>query len=67
MRKKWSLLALTLILTLGAIDGAAASSIVFTKGGNVWRSSPDGRHQSKLTRGGGYSCGRSATAPAAQS
>jgi hypothetical protein len=55
MKKKWSLLALTLILTLGAVDGAAASSIVFTKGGNVWRSSPDGRHQSKLTRGGGYS------------
>jgi hypothetical protein len=55
MRQKWSLLALTAILTLGMVDAAAASSIVFTKGGNVWRSSLDGRHQTRLTRDGGYS------------
>ena len=55
MRQKWSLLALTAILTLGMVDAAAASSIVFTKGGNVWRSSSDGRHQTRLTRDGGYS------------
>ncbi len=55
MKKKWSLLAVTAILTLAVVDGAAASSIVYTKGGNVWRSSPDGRHQARLTRDGGYS------------
>jgi hypothetical protein len=55
MRRKWSLVALTAILTLGMVDAAAASSIVFTKGGNVWRSSSDGRHQTGLTRDGGYS------------
>jgi hypothetical protein len=37
------------------VDAASASSIVYTKGGKVWRSSPDGRHQAKLTRDGGYS------------
>ncbi len=55
MKKKWSLLALTAILTLAVVDAASASSIVYTKGGNVWRSSPDGRHQARLTRDGGYS------------
>lgn len=55
MKKRWSLLALTAILTLAVVDAASASSIVYTKGGNVWRSSPDGRHQAKLTRDGGYS------------
>jgi hypothetical protein len=55
MRKTWSMLALALILPLALADAAGASSIIFTKGGNVWRSSPDGRHQAKLTRDGGYS------------
>ena len=49
------MLPLALILALALADVASASSIVFTKGGNVWRSSADGRHQSKLTRDGGYS------------
>jgi hypothetical protein len=55
MRQRWLTVALTLALTLGVADAAASSSIVYTKGGNVWRSSPDGRHQAKLTRDGGYS------------
>ena len=46
---------LTAALTLCATQVASASSIVFTKGGDVWRSSPDGRHQLRLTRDGGYS------------
>jgi hypothetical protein len=48
-------LALALTAALLAADTSSASSIVFTKGGNVWRSSPDGRHQIRLTRDGGYS------------
>ena len=48
-------LALALTAALLAADASSASSIVFTKGGNVWRSSPDGRHQTRLTRDGGYS------------
>ena len=48
-------LALALTAALLAADASSASSIVFTKGGNVWRTSPDGRHQSPLTRDGGYS------------
>jgi hypothetical protein len=55
MRQRWLTVALTVALALGVADAAAASSIVYTKGGNVWRSSPDGRHQAKLTRDGGYS------------
>ena len=47
-------LALALTAALPAADASSASSIVFTKGGNVWRSSPDGRHQARLTRDGGY-------------
>jgi Skp family chaperone for outer membrane proteins len=43
-------LALSLTAALLAADASSASSIVFTKGGNVWRSSPDGRHQARLTR-----------------
>jgi hypothetical protein len=46
---------LTAALTLCATQVASASSIVFTKGGDVWRSSPDGRPQVRLTRDGGYS------------
>lgn len=48
---------LSIVLTMGlvAMDTAHASSIVYTKGGDVWRSSPDGRHQTRLTRDGGYS------------
>ncbi len=53
MKKTWSMLALTAVLTVGAADVTSASSIVFTKGGNVWRSSPDG-HKRQLTRDGGY-------------
>jgi hypothetical protein len=47
-----------------AADTARASSIVYVKSGNLWPSSPDGRHQKRLTRDGGYSipsqddCGR---------
>ena len=52
MKKTWSMLALTAVLTVGAADVASASSIVFTKGGNVWRSSLDG-HNRQLTRDGG--------------
>ena len=48
-------LALALTAALLAADASSASSIVFTKGGNVWRSSPDGRHQTRLTRDRGYS------------
>jgi hypothetical protein len=48
-------LALALTAALLAADTSSASSIVFTKGGNVWRSSPDGGHQTRLTRDGGYS------------
>ena len=48
-------LALAVTAALLAADSSSASSIVFTKGGNVWRSSPDGRHQARLTRDGGYS------------
>jgi hypothetical protein len=48
-------LAIALTVAVLAADAASASSIVFTKGGNVWRSSPDGRHQARLTRDGGYS------------
>jgi Tol biopolymer transport system component len=48
-------LALALMAALLAADASSASSLVFTKGGNVWRSSPDGRHQTRLTRDGGYS------------
>jgi hypothetical protein len=44
MKQRWLTVALTVALTLGLADAAAASSIVYTKGGNVWRSSPDGRH-----------------------
>jgi hypothetical protein len=33
-------LALALTAALLAADASSASSIVFTKGGNVWRSSP---------------------------
>src|SRR6476619_3260954 len=48
---------LSIVLTMGLVsmDAAHASSIVYTKGGDVWRSSPDGRHQARLTRDGGYS------------
>jgi hypothetical protein len=37
---------LSIVMTMGlvAMDTANASSIVYTKGGDVWRSSPDGRH-----------------------
>ena len=48
-------LALALTAALLAADASSASSIVFTKGGNVWRSSPDGQQQARLTRDGGYS------------
>lgn len=52
-------LAATLAIALTAVvlvaDAASASSIVFAKGGNVWRSAPDGGHQKRLTRDGGYS------------
>ena len=37
------------------VEAGSASSVVYTKGGNVWRSSPDGQHQKRLTRDGGYS------------
>jgi Spy/CpxP family protein refolding chaperone len=40
-------LALALTAALLAADASSASSIVFTKGDNVWRSSPDGRHQAQ--------------------
>ena len=53
MKKTWSMLTLTAVLILGAANVSSASSIVFTKGGNVWRSSPDG-HKRQLTRDGGY-------------
>jgi hypothetical protein len=46
---------LTFTIGLTAADAASASSIVFTKGGDVWRSAPDGSHQKRLTRDGGYS------------
>jgi hypothetical protein len=48
-------LALALMAALLAADASSASSVVFTKGGNVWRSSPDGSHLTRLTRDGGYS------------
>ena len=50
-----ALLSLALTMGLVTMDAAHASSIVYTKGGDVWRSSPDGRHQTRLTRDGGYS------------
>jgi hypothetical protein len=43
-------LALALTAALLAADASSASSIVFTKGGNVWRSSPDGRREARLTQ-----------------
>jgi hypothetical protein len=46
---------LTFTIGLTAADAASASSIVFAKGGDVWRSAPDGSHQKRLTRDGGYS------------
>jgi hypothetical protein len=48
---------LSIALTMGLVmmDAAHASSIVYTKGGDVWRSSPDGRDKARLTRDGGYS------------
>jgi hypothetical protein len=52
-------LAATIAIALTAVvlapGAASASSIVFAKGGNVWRSAPDGGHQKRLTRDGGYS------------
>jgi hypothetical protein len=50
-----ALLSIVLTMSLVAMDTAHASSIVYTKGGDVWRSSPDGRHKTRLTRDGGYS------------
>jgi WD40 repeat protein len=47
-------LSLAVTIALMAVDGASASSIVYAKGGDVWRSSPDGRHKVRLTTGGGY-------------
>ena len=48
-------LSVAAIFAILAADTASASSIVYAKAGNVWRSSPDGRHQKRLTRDGGYS------------
>ena len=50
-----ALLSIAMTMGLVGMDTAHASSIVYTKGGDVWRSSPDGRHQTRLTRDGGYS------------
>jgi hypothetical protein len=50
-----AVLSIALTMGLVAMDTAHASSIVYTKGGDVWRSSPDGRHHARLTRDGGYS------------
>jgi hypothetical protein len=43
---------LSLAITVAALatDAASASSIVYTKGGDVWRASPDGREQARLHR-----------------
>jgi hypothetical protein len=55
-------LALALTAALLAAD-ASHASIVFTKGGNVWRSSPDGRHQARLTSGSAKLIARGAVDP----
>jgi len=47
-------LSVAATIALVAADAASASSIVYAKGGNVWRTSPDGRHKVRLTRDGGY-------------
>lgn len=55
MNRRWVVAALTATLALGATEAAGASSIVFTKGGDVWRADADGQPVKRLTRDGGYS------------
>jgi hypothetical protein len=55
MKKAWIVAVLGLTLSVAATSSAEAASIVFTKGGNVWRASADGAHVKRLTRDGGYS------------
>lgn len=47
-----ALIAVVLTLTPGS---AAAESIVYEKGGNIWQAAPDGSRQTQVTRSGGYS------------
>jgi hypothetical protein len=56
-RAPWLLAAaLCLAITALAIPAAAsADSILYTKGGDIWLSSPDGANQFQVTSGGGYS------------
>jgi hypothetical protein len=53
--KTWIVAAVAITLTLGAAEAASAASIVYVKGGDVWRASPDGKRHKRLTRDGGYS------------
>ena len=53
--KAWIVAVLALTVSVAATSSAEASSIVFTKGGDVWRSAADGSPQKRLTRDGGYS------------
>ena len=47
--------ALAACLALIAFAGAAeASSIVYTKGGDIWLASPDGKRKLRLTNAGGF-------------
>jgi hypothetical protein len=55
MKKAWIVAVLALTLSVASTSSADAASIVFTKGGNVWRASADGAHVKRLTRDGGYS------------
>jgi len=55
MRRVLLILAAAAIGCLSVAASASASSIVFTKGGNIWLSSPDGSLQRQVTTDGGYS------------
>ncbi len=49
------LAALGAALTIAAVPTtAAADSIAYVKGGDVWLATPDGSRQLQVTRGGGY-------------
>jgi uncharacterized membrane protein YgcG len=56
MRSRSSVRALSLagLLTLAAAAPAAADSIAYVRGGDVWLATPDGARQHQVTRDGGY-------------
>jgi WD40-like Beta Propeller Repeat len=54
MKKSIIAAAAALALGLAAASPAAADSIAYIKGGNVWLATPDGARQAQVTTSGGY-------------